>query len=95
MPVDILSHEFKAQPQLFDTFKEYNTSKKICLGCVRSDEKNVESIEEIVDHIKRGIDIFGDNITQLAPDCGQRMLPKDIAFNKLKNLVIAGEKAYG
>ncbi len=95
MPVDILSHEFKAQPRLFDEFKKYDISKNICLGCVRSDNAELESVEEIVNHIKKGIDIFGDKIIQLAPDCGQRMLPKNVALQKLKNLVIAGEQVYG
>jgi 5-methyltetrahydropteroyltriglutamate--homocysteine methyltransferase len=95
MPVDILSHEFKASPKLFDVFKQYNISKNICLGSVRSDNSKVESINEIIEHIKKGIDVFGDKISQLAPDCGQRMLPKDVAFQKLKNLVKAGEEVYG
>jgi 5-methyltetrahydropteroyltriglutamate--homocysteine methyltransferase len=95
MPVDILSHEFKASPKLFDEFKQYNISKNICLGSVRSDNSKVESINEIIEHIKKGIDVFGDKISQLAPDCGQRMLPKDVAFQKLKNLVKAGEEVYG
>jgi len=95
MPVDILSHEFKAQPKLFDEFKKYNVSKNICLGCVRSDNTNVESVKEIVNHIKKGIEIFGERIIQLAPDCGMRMLPRNVALKKLKNLVIAGEHVYG
>ena len=95
MPVDILSHEFKATPKLFDEFKKYNFSKKICLGSVRSDKTEIETVDEIVNHINRGIDVFGDKICQLAPDCGQRMLPRDVAFQKLQNLVRAGEKVYG
>lgn len=95
MPVDILSHEFKASPKLFDVFKQYNITKNICLGSVRSDNSKVESINEIIEHIKKGSDVFGDKISQLAPDCGQRMLPKDVAFQKLKNLVKAGEEVYG
>jgi len=95
MPVDILSHEFKASPKLFDVFKQYKTSKNICLGSVRSDNSRVESVNEIIEHIKKGIDVFGDKISQLAPDCGQRMLPRDVAFQKLKNLVKAGEEVYG
>jgi 5-methyltetrahydropteroyltriglutamate--homocysteine methyltransferase len=91
MPVDILSHEFKASPNLFDAFREYSCSKKICLGAVRSDDIRVENIEEIVHHIKKARDIFGDNVVQIAPDCGQRLLPRDVAFQKLKNLVQAGE----
>jgi 5-methyltetrahydropteroyltriglutamate--homocysteine methyltransferase len=95
MPVDILSHEFKASPQLFDAFKKYDVSKNICLGSVRSDDLRVESVEEIKSHIWKAQQIFGDKIVQLAPDCGQKLLPRDVAFMKLKNLVEAGEEVYG
>lgn len=95
MPVDILSHEFKASPQLFDAFKEYSFSQKLCLGSVRSDDVRVESVEEITNHIMGAIDIFGDKIIQISPDCGQRLLPRDVAFQKLKNLTKAGEKING
>ena len=95
MPVDILSHEFKASPQLFDAFKEYSFSQKLCLGSVRSDDIRVEPVEEITNHIMGAIDIFGDKIIQISPDCGQRLLPRDVAFQKLKNLTKAGEKING
>jgi len=93
--VDVLSHEFKASPQLFDVFKEYSFSQKICLGSVRSDDTKVEPVNEIIEHVKNGIDIFEDKICQIAPDCGQRLLPRDVAFQKLKNLVKAGEQING
>jgi len=95
MPVDILSHEFMASPHLLTKFKEYSFSKKICLGSVRSDSPNVESVEEIVNHIKKSIDIFGDKVIQISPDCGQRLLPRENAFQKLKNLAKAGEITNG
>jgi len=95
MPVDILSHEFKASPKLFNDFKKYNISKNICLGSVCSDNIKIETVDEIKNHILKAIDVFGDKITQLAPDCGLRMLPRNVAFQKLKNLVVAGEKIYG
>ena len=95
MPVDILSHEFKASPHLLDAFKEYSFSQSICLGAVRSDNNIVESIEEITNHILKALDIFGEKIIQISPDCGQRLLPRNIAFQKLKNMVKAGEKING
>ena len=95
IPVDIFSHEFKASPQIFDVFKEYVFHQKICLGSVRSDNTRVESVEEIMEHTKKGMEIFGEKIVQLAPDCGQRLLPRDVAFQKLKNLVEVGEKING
>ncbi len=91
MPVDVLSHEFKASPHLFDVFVEYPCRKNICVGAVQSDDVRIESIEEIVTHVKKAITIFNGNVVQIAPDCGQRLLPRDIAFQKLKNLAAAGE----
>jgi len=91
MPVDVLSHEFKASPHLFDVFVEYPCRKNICVGAVQSDDVRIESIEEIVTHVKKAITVFNGNVVQIAPDCGQRLLPRDIAFQKLKNLAAAGE----
>lgn len=91
MPVDVLSHEFKASPHLFDVFQEYSCSRKFCVGAVRSDDVLVESVEDIVAHVKKAYAVFGDHVVQIAPDCGQRLLPREAAFGKLQNLVVAGE----
>jgi len=95
IPVQILSHEFKASPHLFNTFKQHSFPQTICLGSVRSDNPEIESVDEIKNHIKKGIDVFDEKISQIAPDCGLRNIPIDSAFKKLKNLVIAGEQIYG
>lgn len=94
MPVDVLSHEFKAKPELFAHFKKYDVSKKICLGSVRSDDVRLESVDEIVKHLQLGNEIFNGKISQISPDCGLRMLPREIAFEKLKNLVKACGEVY-
>ena len=91
IPVEILSHEFKASPHLFESYREYSCLKKICVGAVRSDDVRVESVDEIVTHIKKALAIFGENVVQIAPDCGQRLLSRETAFHKLQNLTIAGE----
>jgi 5-methyltetrahydropteroyltriglutamate--homocysteine methyltransferase len=90
MPVDILSHEFKASPFLFDIFREHPCSKKICVGAVRSDDLHVEPVAEIVSHIEKALELFGENVVQIAPDCGQRLLPQEVAFEKLSHLCQAG-----
>jgi len=95
LPVDILSHEFKATPKLFDCFKEYDFKQHICLGSVRSDDPRVESVDEIKKHIKKGIDVFDKKIVQISPDCGLRMQSRSVAFEKLKNLAFACRDIYG
>ena len=94
-PVDILSHEFKATPDLFDVFSEHPSNIGICLGCVRSDRKEVEPVSEIITHIEKGKKIFDSKLKQLAPDCGLRMLPEKNTLAKLRNIVSAKEKIYG
>ncbi len=91
MPVDILSHEFKASPFLFDVFREHPCSKKMCIGAVRSDDTDIEPVEAIVTHVEKALELFGEKVDQIAPDCGQRLLPEDVAFKKLSNLACAGE----
>jgi 5-methyltetrahydropteroyltriglutamate--homocysteine methyltransferase len=95
IPVDILSHEFKAKPNLLEEFKNYDFSQKLCLGAVRSDNTTIESVEEIKEHIDKALKLFDEKIIQVSPDCGQRLLPRDVAVQKLKNLVQAGEKIHG
>ncbi len=95
MPVDVLSHEFKAQNGLIDEFKDYSFDKEICLGCIRSDDLRVEDVSEIEKHINKALNVFDDKLTQIAPDCGLRHIPRENAFKKLRNLVKAGERFNG
>jgi 5-methyltetrahydropteroyltriglutamate--homocysteine methyltransferase len=90
LPVDILSHEFKALPHLLSDIQKYSFPQKICLGSVRSDNIQIESVEEIYRHICNAFDMFGSKIIHISPDCGQRLLPRQVAIGKLRNLVRAG-----
>jgi len=91
LPIDILSLEFKAKANLIEKFKDYENKKNICLGSVQSDNNIIETVEEIISHYDLAYSVFGKKIIQISPDCGQRLLPHDIAYNKLLNLVKAGE----
>jgi len=95
MPIDILSHEFKASPHLFDIFREYPCKKRMCIGAVQSDDVTVEPVEEIVTHVRKALTVFDKNVVQIAPDCGQRLLPRNIAYQKLTHLALAGEVLNG
>jgi methionine synthase II (cobalamin-independent) len=86
MKVDVLSHEFMARPHLLDILKEYSFPQSLCVGAVRSDNQQIESVTEIVTHVKKAITHFGEKILQISPDCGQRHLPHTIALKKLQNL---------
>ncbi len=95
LPVDVLSHEFCARPQLFDVFSEFKSDKSMCVGALRSDSMAVEPVDSVCSHLCHAIEVFGDRIVQVSPDCGLRMLSVDVATDKLRNLVAAREVVFG
>lgn len=85
--VDILDHEFAANPHLYDIYEELSFSQRLAPGVITTDSK-VESVDIIKERIERAVDSFGTNIL-IDPDCGLRNLKKEIADIKLKNMVEA------
>ncbi|WP_457612281.1 methionine synthase [Methanocaldococcus sp.] len=93
--VNILDHEFASNRKNLEILERIN--KKIGFGCVNTKSKKVESPEEIRDLIEEGLEILKNNknIKDLKssilidPDCGLRLLGREIAYNKLKNMVKA------
>ncbi len=85
--VDILDHEFAANPHLFDVFEDFSIDQRMAVGVVSTDP-HVEEIEEIKDNINRAYETFGPK-TMIDPDCGLRNLRKKTAVKKIENMVIA------
>lgn len=83
--VDILDFEFSGMPQNIDYLRSRwkNNDKMIGIGCVNT---KMESVDKYEDAKKTVIDV--KDITKhenliIDPDCGMRMLPKDISAGKL------------
>ncbi|CAB3289475.1 Methionine synthase [Methanocaldococcus lauensis] len=94
--VDILDHEFASNRKNLDILE--SIKKKVGFGCVNTKVKSVESVDEIKSLIEEGLEILknNENLNKnlfenilIDPDCGMRLLPIDVAFNKLKNMVKA------
>ncbi len=92
--VNILDHEFSGNQNNLNTYSEEDliSNKKIIgFGCVNTMRETIEPVEDIENFIQKGIEHFGKNII-VDPDCGMRLLPYEIAFGKLKNMVIAAKR---
>ncbi|XRO75749.1 methionine synthase [Methanocaldococcus sp. 28A] len=96
--VDILDHEFASNKKNLEILE--SIEKKVGFGCVNTKIKKVESVDEIKSLIEEGLEILKNNeklnknLSEnilIDPDCGMRLLPIDVAFNKLKNMVIAAK----
>ncbi len=85
--VDILDHEFAANPSLYDVYDEIDTEKRMAAGVVTTDPE-LEDIGTITQRIKRAQEIFGPK-AMVDPDCGLRNLTEKKARKKLENMVKA------
>jgi 5-methyltetrahydropteroyltriglutamate--homocysteine methyltransferase len=65
--------------------------KSVALGVIDTDSPKVESIETVEKRIKRGIEVFGDDMW-INPDCGLRLQTREVAFQKLKVMVDAAAR---
>ncbi len=90
LPVDQFDFEFKnSNFRLLPYLKEYSYNKELGYGVVDVHSLRVESVEEIKDAVYRllKLDILGPERIYLDPDCGLKRLPREIALEKLRNIV--------
>ncbi|MDP6627150.1 MAG: methionine synthase [Methanopyri archaeon] len=92
MPVAILDLEFAADPQLLDAVADTGPTQRIGLGCVRSDDDRVETVDEVAALIRRACELLGPERVVPDPDCGLKKLPREAADAKLRNLVAAARQ---
>jgi 5-methyltetrahydropteroyltriglutamate--homocysteine methyltransferase len=63
--------------------------KKVMVGCINLEDQNVETPATVVARIKRALPYVKKEDVILAPDCGMKYLPRDVAFGKMKAMVEA------
>jgi 5-methyltetrahydropteroyltriglutamate--homocysteine methyltransferase len=67
------------------------TGKQIMVGCLDLNDPMVETPETVVARIKRALAYVRPENVILAPDCGMKYLPRDVAFGKLIAMVAAAK----
>ncbi|HZD43438.1 MAG TPA: methionine synthase [Methanomicrobiales archaeon] len=93
MPVTIFDFEFAGSERNLDVLSHRDLKgRMIGYGCVDSSDPAVESVATIQKRIERGAEIFHPEMMLIDPDCGLRMLSRDAAYAKLKNMVDASRK---
>src|SRR5512145_308621 len=63
--------------------------KRILLGVIDLNDMKVEAAQEVVERIKKALRYVPKEDVILAPDCGMKYLPRDVAFGKMKAMVEA------
>ena len=65
--------------------------KQILLGCLDLNDPTVETPETVVARVERALAYVKSENVVLAPDCGMKYLPRDVAFGKLQAMVAAAK----
>jgi len=66
--------------------------KQIMVGCLDLNDMAVETPDVIVSRIKRALRYVQPRNVILAPDCGMKYLPREVAFGKLQAMVEAARR---
>jgi 5-methyltetrahydropteroyltriglutamate--homocysteine methyltransferase len=81
-----------AQSQLDCSVLTKLAGKQIMVGCIDLSDMQVESPEVVVGRIERALEFVAPEDVILAPDCGMKYLPRDVAFGKLQAMVEAAKR---
>jgi len=92
MPVDILDFEGTQEAENLSVLSQKDLmGKYIGYGCVDTTKQALESVHEITLRIEQALEYIPEQQILLDPDCGMRMLPHDIAYEKLVRLSAAAK----
>ena len=84
-----------AQPKLKMDLVQSLPNKKIHVGVLDLRDQNPESPELVAERIRAALEYMPAERIVVAPDCGMKYLPREVAFAKLKNMVLGRDIVVG
>jgi 5-methyltetrahydropteroyltriglutamate--homocysteine methyltransferase len=82
-----------AQPNLDPEVLRELPDKKIVLGVLDLSSPDVETPKLVAERIRRALEIVEPDRLLVAPDCGMKYLPRELAFRKLEAMVAGAREA--
>ena len=61
--------------------------KKIMVGCIDLSDMAIETPQKVVERLKKALKHVKPENVIVAPDCGMKYLPREVAFGKMKAMV--------
>jgi 5-methyltetrahydropteroyltriglutamate--homocysteine methyltransferase len=89
-PVRQISIE-TAQSKLDTAILEKLPGKKIMVGCIDLSDMTVETPQTVAERVRKALKHMKPENVILAPDCGMKYLPRDVADGKMKAMVEAAK----
>ena len=77
-----------AQPQLDLSILKAFSTKTIILGVLNLGDMTIETPEGVAARIRQALEVLPPERLMLAPDCGMKYLPRDVAYRKLRAMTL-------
>ncbi len=95
--LDYPVHEFDIELcngdyEQLDVFKEPTFTKDLAVGVVDIHAREVETVDDIKNNIKKALEIVPPERLTVSPDCGLKLLPREAAYGKMENMVTAARE---
>ncbi|MWV40655.1 methionine synthase [Natrialba sp. INN-245] len=75
-----------------EVFREPTFTKNLGFGAVDVHTAEAESVAEIKANIRRALEVVPPERLTISPDCGIKLLPREVAYAKLQNMVQAARE---
>ncbi|MFB6071673.1 MAG: methionine synthase [Halobacterium sp.] len=72
-----------------EVFTDPEFTADLALGVVDAHVADIESVEQIEANIRKGLEVVPPEQLTVSPDCGLKLLPREVAYEKMANLVTA------
>jgi 5-methyltetrahydropteroyltriglutamate--homocysteine methyltransferase len=94
LPVDVIGFDFTYSPNLSNIIARLGCGKELGLGLIDGRNTRLEAEKEVLDILRKLLPTIGSERVYLNPSCGLgEYLPRDVAFQKLKNMVSIAQRA--
>jgi 5-methyltetrahydropteroyltriglutamate--homocysteine methyltransferase len=75
-----------------DVFTDPEFEPDLALGVVDAHVAEVEPVAEIKENILQGLKVVPPEKLTVSPDCGLKLLPREVAYGKMENMVTAARE---
>jgi 5-methyltetrahydropteroyltriglutamate--homocysteine methyltransferase len=76
-----------AQSHLDCSVLESLPNKSFMIGAIDLSDPNIETAETVAERVRRALKHVAPDRIMVAPDCGMKYLPRDLAFAKMRSMV--------
>ena len=92
-PVDEVDLELtNGDYEQIDVFIDPEFTLDLALGVVDNHTAEVESVAQIKENILQGLKVVPPERLTISPDCGLKLLPREVAYGKMENMVRAARE---